>query len=121
MSVAKMLLTPIPLARAILRAHRRLPVEEASSMSSVTWDTFFKSEFRRHKDSTNPQHIMGFLSQWKLYLDHITAEQSGQFRGKRLDPTVWEKVCAQMSPDQVAQLYELMRTTNTLWKPLAER
>jgi Complex1_LYR-like len=51
-------------------------------------------EFRRHKDVINPAHIIGFLSQWKVYLDHIpVGPDAEQFRGKRLDPTVFEKVC----------------------------
>lgn len=51
-------------------------------------------EFRRHKDVTDPGHIIGFLSQWKVYLDQIPAgPDANRFRGKKLDPTVFEKVC----------------------------
>jgi hypothetical protein len=50
-------------------------------------------EFRRHKDVTNPGYIIGFLSQWKVYLDQIPVEPGTQhFRGKKLDPTIFEKV-----------------------------
>lgn len=50
-------------------------------------------EFRLHKDVTNPAHIIGFLSQWKTYLDHMPNREGGEFyRGKKLDPTVFEKV-----------------------------
>lgn len=36
---------------------------------------------------------MGFLSQWKMYLDQMPENQSENFTGKKLDPTVFEKVC----------------------------
>src|SRR6266436_3276461 len=50
-------------------------------------------EFRRHKDVTNPGYIIGFLSQWKVYLDQISVGPEAQrFRGKKLDPTIFEKV-----------------------------
>ena len=50
-------------------------------------------EFRRHKDVSNPGYIIGFLSQWKVYLDQIPAGPGAQrFRGKKLDPTIFEKV-----------------------------
>jgi hypothetical protein len=55
------------------------------------------SEFRRHKDVTNPVYIMGFLTQWKLYLDQLPADPNGQaYRGQKLDPTMFEK--ASMPP-----------------------
>lgn len=47
------------------------------------------TEFQRHKSTTNPVHIIGFLSQWKMYLDELP---NTNFRGKRLDATVFEKV-----------------------------
>jgi hypothetical protein len=51
------------------------------------------SEFRLHKDVTNPAHIIGFLSQWKMYLDHMPDREGGEFyRGKKLDLTAFEKV-----------------------------
>jgi len=54
------------------------------------------SEFRRHKKTDNPLHIIGFLSQWKMYLDELPSPRSEdaakQWSGKRLDPTVFEKV-----------------------------
>ena len=53
------------------------------------------SEFRRHKDVTNKVHVIGFLSQWKVYLDQLPLGPDGAefFRGKPLDPTTLEKVC----------------------------
>jgi hypothetical protein len=44
---------------------------------------------------TEPVHIIGFLSQWKLYLDQLPgASDADKFRGSRMDPTVFEKVRA---------------------------
>ena len=55
--------------------------------------TSFPSEFRRHKDATNPVYIMGFLTQWKIYLDQLPPGPDGHaYRGKKLDSTVFEKV-----------------------------
>jgi hypothetical protein len=87
----------------------------------------FYTEFRRHKNVNNPLHMVGFLSQWKVYLDELPTGPGGQmFSGKKLDPTIFEKVCfpaifllwgcvieivPQMSDEQLAQLYELMRST----------
>jgi hypothetical protein len=56
--------------------------------SILTW--LHVPEFRRHRSTTNPVHIIGFLSQWKMYLDELPATN---FSGKKLDPTVFEKVC----------------------------
>ena len=51
------------------------------------------SEFRKHKDITNPAYIMGFLAQWKMYLDQLPAGADAHtYRGKKLDPTIYEKV-----------------------------
>ncbi|KAH9973414.1 hypothetical protein BJV74DRAFT_782707 [Russula compacta] len=104
------LLPPIPLYRRILRAHRYLPVEMRS-----LGDDYVKAEFRRHKDVTNPGYIIGFLSQWKIYLDQIPVGLEAQrFRGKKLDPTIFEK----LSEEQLGQMYELMQATKDLWEPV---
>jgi len=104
------LLPPIPLYRALLRAHRALPFEMRS-----LGDDYVKSEFRRHKDVTNPVYIMGFLTQWKAYLDQLPAGPGAHaYRGKRLDPTIFEK----MSSEQLAQLYEVMHVAKDVWKPV---
>ncbi|KAF8824802.1 hypothetical protein HHX47_DHR7000268 [Lentinula edodes] len=71
-------------------------------------------EFRRHRAVTNPVHIIGFLSQWKLYLDALPASKEGEmFVGEKLDPFLLEK----MSSEQLGQLYELMQATKDVWKP----
>jgi len=102
------LLPPIPLYRRILRVHRYLPVEMRS-----LGDDYVKTEFRRHKDVTNPGHIIGFLSQWKVYLEQIPVGPEAQrFRGNKLDPTIFEK----LSEEQLGQMYELMRATKDIWK-----
>ena len=35
---------------------------------------------------------MGFLTQWKTYLDELPRSRDTHFSGKRLDPTIFEKV-----------------------------
>ncbi|KAF8645867.1 hypothetical protein AX16_007525 [Volvariella volvacea WC 439] len=110
--VSATLYPPIPLYRRLLRAHRVLPHEMRS-----LGDDYVKAEFRRHREVTNPAHIIGFLSQWKMYLDQLPqGEDAKGFKGKRLDPTVFEK----MSAEQLGQLYELMHATKDIWKPVEE-
>ncbi|KIJ50903.1 hypothetical protein M422DRAFT_776841 [Sphaerobolus stellatus SS14] len=78
-------------------------------------DDYVKAEFRRHRDITNPIHIIGFLSEWKVYLEALPASpDGGSFRGKKLDPQLFEK----MSNEQIGQLYEVMHATKELWKPV---
>ncbi|KAG8733821.1 acetate non-utilizing protein 9 [Ceratobasidium sp. 428] len=75
------------LLRRLLRAHRNLPTE-----MRYLGDDYVKAEFRRHQKVDNPVHIMGFLSQWKLYLDQLeslSSEESQRFKGHRMDPTVF--------------------------------
>lgn len=59
-------------------------------------NTHAVSEFRRHQKIDNPVHIIGFLSQWKMYLDQLEEQANlggiERFKGRRLDPTVFEKV-----------------------------
>jgi hypothetical protein len=57
-------LPPLPLYRRLLRAHRRyLP-----PAARVIGDEYVKAEFRRTKDTENPVHIIGFLTQWQVSL-----------------------------------------------------
>ncbi|KAI0349729.1 ACN9-domain-containing protein [Trametes cingulata] len=105
------LLPPLPLYRRILRAHRNLPHEMRS-----LGDDYVKAEFRRHQEVTNKVHIIGFLSQWKMYLDQLPAGPEAQsFRGKPLDPTMLEK----MSAEQLGQLYEVMHVAKDVWRPVS--
>ncbi|TEB14857.1 ACN9-domain-containing protein [Coprinellus micaceus] len=104
------LLPPTPLYRRILRSHRHLPREMRS-----LGDDYVKAEFRRHEKVTNPVHIMGFLSQWKMYLDEMPAGPEGAgYRGRKLDATKFEK----MSNEQLGQLYEFMQATKELYPPV---
>lgn len=52
---------------------------------------FTATEFHRHREVTNPLHVMGFLTQWKMYLDELPHDPTIQ-NFKKLDPTVFEKV-----------------------------
>ncbi|KAG8947935.1 acetate non-utilizing protein 9 [Tulasnella sp. 424] len=101
------LLPPLPLYRRILRAHRILPRE-----MRLLGDDYVKAEFRRHRSTDNPLHIIGFISEWKLYLDQLESTKGTEFRGKPLDPTLLET----MSSEQIGQLYELMHATRDIWK-----
>jgi hypothetical protein len=47
-------------------------------------------EFRRHKKADNPIHIMGFLIEWKKYLDGLRA--GDLTKGKPLEMEKLEKV-----------------------------
>lgn len=81
-------------------------------------DAYIKSEFRLTRTTDNPLHIIGFLSQWKAYLDELDVtklRQEGKeidWKGRKLDMDAFEK----MSNEQVGQLYELMHATKGLWK-----
>jgi hypothetical protein len=84
---AAALLAPLPLYRRILRSHRSLPVE----MKSLG-DTYVKDEFKKHKDVENPLQIVGFLTQWKIYLDGIEENMATGYKGQPLDVAKFEKV-----------------------------
>jgi Complex1_LYR-like len=97
---------PERLYRRLLRRHRYLSADMRSlgdvylksgeahgyrSLSSFTSHSL--QEFRRHKNVTNPGHIIGFLSQWKVYLDGLPeGPDAKSFSGEKLDPIVLEKV-----------------------------
>lgn len=94
-----------------------------SGMSSTTGcddgaDRGGAIEFRRTKTTDNPIHIIGFLSQWKLYLDEVEAETAKAngtedvWRGRRMSEETFEK----LSNEQAGQLYELMHATKDVWK-----
>lgn len=76
-------------------------------------DVYIKSEFRLHRKVTEPVYIMGFLSQWKMYLDGLPKNTEEEYTGRKLDSTVYEK----MSPEQLGQLYEVMNAAKDVWKP----
>lgn len=98
------------LFRRVLRAHRQLPVEMRSLGDDYvkagvflvpglldTFNSYAASpEFRRHRTTDNPLHIIGFLSEWKMYLDDLNKSAGTEFRGKALDPTVVESVSSRL-------------------------
>ncbi|KAM0789903.1 hypothetical protein ACM66B_006745 [Microbotryomycetes sp. NB124-2] len=130
--VAAQLLPPLPLYRRLLRVHRKLLPPEMRVMG----DEYVKAEFRRTKTTDNPLYIVGFLSEWKKYLDHheqqlveYLAEVKGQHesegdRMRRIGKKLPEGVLEQLSADQLGQLYELMQATKDIYltpEELAER
>ncbi|KAF7329104.1 hypothetical protein MKEN_00170900 [Mycena kentingensis (nom. inval.)] len=102
------LLPPKPLFRRILRAHRSLAPD-----LRYMGDGYVKSEFRRHQTTTNPAHVIGFLGQWKLYLDTLPrGPDSKSWTGRKLDETALEK----MSKEQLGQLHELKIAAKEVWR-----
>ncbi|KAF2716621.1 ACN9-domain-containing protein [Polychaeton citri CBS 116435] len=93
------LLPPIPLYRRILRSHRKCLDHEMR----VLGDKYVKSEFHAHREVENPVHIIGFLTEWQMYAQHIEGES---WRGEKMDKAKIDK----MSDEQLGQMYELMRT-----------
>lgn len=89
------MLPPIPLYRRILRAHRRLPAEQR-----FLGDQFVKNEFRLHRESDNPLHIVGFLSTWQQYCEML---EQDRWKDAQLDVQKLEK----MSDDQLIQVSSL--------------
>ncbi|CAJ0626092.1 4254_t:CDS:1 [Entrophospora sp. SA101] len=67
------LLPPLTLYRQILRIHQQLPTP-----LRLVGDDYVKSEFRQHKDITNPIHIVGFLTQWQNYLKVLESQISNK-------------------------------------------
>ncbi|KAL4957041.1 hypothetical protein BDW69DRAFT_157303 [Aspergillus filifer] len=93
------LLPPIPLYRRILRVHRR----KLDPEMRILGDSYVKSEFRAHKSTENPLHIIGFLTEWQLYAQKLEGDT---WKGEKLDKAKLDK----MSDQQLGQLYELMQT-----------
>ncbi|KAM0819632.1 putative ACN9 family domain-containing protein [Seiridium cardinale] len=92
------LLPPIPLYRRLFRAHRKhLPAE-----MRLLGDEYIKAEFRAHRETENPVHIIGFLTEWQLYAQKIEGDS---WKGEKIDQSKIEK----MSDQQMGQMYELMR------------
>lgn len=97
------LLPPLRLYHYILRAHTtKLPPQ-----LRYLGDEYVKAEFRAHRNTDNPLHIVGFLTQWQDYLSSIDQGkwQKGKITKQELD---------KMSPEQVNQLYELMEEAKRL-------
>ncbi|WFD05136.1 hypothetical protein MVES1_000462 [Malassezia vespertilionis] len=105
-AVSNMLLAPLPLYRALLRAHRILPAE-----MRALGDDYIKAEFRRHQKIDNPLQIVAFCSQWKMYLDTLLANTRNP--GQSLDSALLDK----FSDEQLYQLYELKLATDEAFDP----
>lgn len=99
---AKPLLPPLQLYRRILREHRNLP-----PLQRELGDNYVKSEFKLHKATDNPLHIVGFLASWQDYLHLIS-------KGEWLEGSLTSDVLEKLSPEQVVQLYELMKETQQI-------
>lgn len=84
-AVPPALLPPIPLYRRLFRAHRKhLPHD-----MRILGDEYIKSEFRAHRTTENPVHIIGFLSEWQMYAQQIEGEN---WRGEKMDKTKIDKM-----------------------------
>ncbi|GAA5844100.1 hypothetical protein JCM11251_001821 [Rhodosporidiobolus azoricus] len=130
------LLPPLQLYRRLLRVHRKVLPRELRVMG----DDYVKDEFRRTRSTDNPLHIVGFLSEWKKYLDFHESQlpasqqpgQKGKARaseeellareeeqwqrvqlGEKLDPQLLEA----LSADQIGQLYELYGASKEAFSP----
>ncbi|GAA5891997.1 hypothetical protein JCM6882_007433 [Rhodosporidiobolus microsporus] len=132
------LLPPLQLYRRLLRVHRKVLPRELRVMG----DGYVKDEFRRTRSTDNPLHIVGFLGEWKKYLDfheaQLPASDKGKARGtasesgaeleaeareeeqwkrvqlgEKLDPGLLEA----LSADQIGQLYELYSASKEAFSP----
>lgn len=83
------LLPPIPLYRRVLRAHRKhLPQQER-----MLGDEYVKSEFRAHRTTENPVHIIGFLTEWQMYAQQIEGES---WKGEKMDRVKIDKMSGEL-------------------------
>lgn len=98
------LFPPLQLYRRILRAHKNLP-----TLQRELGDNYVKNEFKLHKDTDNPLHIVGFLASWQDYLHMIS-------KGDWIEGSLTSDVLEKLSPEQVVQLYELMKETEQVRK-----
>ncbi|KAI5793740.1 hypothetical protein DFH27DRAFT_485027 [Peziza echinospora] len=92
------LLPPLALYRRLLRAHRKHLPYDARALG----DAYVKSEFRLHREVDNPIHVIGFLTEWQLYVQQLEGEG---WRGARMERGKVEK----MSDDQLMQMYEMLK------------
>ena len=70
-------------------------------------DQYVKAKFKAHKNIDNPLHIVGFLAQWQDYLKSIDG-------GDWMDGKLTKNQLDKMSPEQIGQLYELMKEAKTV-------
>lgn len=97
-------MAPIPLYRRLLRAHRKYLPPAARALG----DDYVKAEFRRTKDTDNPVHIIGFLSQWQVFIDAFAAycqEYCQLVEGEHWkEPKVDTELIEKMSNEQLGQV-----------------
>jgi Complex1_LYR-like len=97
-------LPPLTLYRRILRAHRKYLPEEARYLG----DRYVKAEFHRTKDTDNPVHIIGFLTQWQVHTililslleEYCQAVEGEHWKDGKVDMSLIEK----MSDEQLGQV-----------------
>lgn len=113
LSEALALLPPIPLYRRILRVHR----QKLDPEMRILGDSYVKSEFRAHRGTENPLHIVrlplvgleigwwggeanagsgqiGFLTEWQLYAQKIEGDA---WSGDKLDKAKLDKMSGMSS------------------------
>lgn len=60
----------------------------------VLGDKYIMSEFRAHRDTENPVHIVGFLSEWQSYAQQI---EGGSWIGEKMDKSKIDKMSGECS------------------------
>ncbi|KAH9819974.1 hypothetical protein DFH28DRAFT_885877 [Melampsora americana] len=105
------ILPPLLLYRRLLRAHRTSLPPEMRSLG----DLYVKDEFRRCRSIDNPIHIIGFLGQWKIYLDTLASQSNGGNLGEKVGRQLSEEILEKLSSEQIGQLFELMKATKEIW------
>ena len=105
-------LAPVPLLRAILRLHRRLP----PAMRAVG-NAYVTDEFKRHRKAA-PEFVGPFLRQWTEYLDTLRAQTDAWTPGPgrpRLGRHLREEELNSLSDEQLGQLHELRSEAAKPW------
>jgi len=105
-------LAPIPLYRRLLRAHRKYLPPAARAIG----DDYVKAEFRRTRDTDNPVHIIGFLTQWQVITPkYISNEQEycQQVEGEHWkEPKIDTALIEKMSEEQLGQVISVQLRPN---------
>ena len=56
-------------------------------------DEYVKSEFRAHRSTENPVHIIGFLTEWQMYAQQIEGES---WKGEKMDRVKIDKMSGEL-------------------------
>ncbi|KAG0144376.1 hypothetical protein CROQUDRAFT_660045 [Cronartium quercuum f. sp. fusiforme G11] len=105
------LLPAIPLYRRLLRIHRTALPSEMRSLG----DVYVKDEFRRCRSIENPIQIIGFLGQWKIYLDTLESQSNHGTQNQKIGRQLSEATLEKLSSEQIGQLFELLKATKEIW------